>query len=172
MACIILAACGGFKLRGSLDIPNYLRTIYITPDAPYEPFQRELRARLKANDIKVIKEPSENITTLALSSATSNEQSLAVGSSGEVQRYRLSITVSYTLTVKSQNNLRIQQTITRTRDLNRSNNMLLSNESESQSVKNELLSETVSELLRQITVQPQHKESIQQNSPNTSNSPC
>lgn len=162
IACILaitLTACYGFKLRGSLEIPDYLRTVCITPYEPYEPFQRAVRARLKDNDVKILTQPTDDVTILQLSRFTSNdEEVLAIGSSGEVQRYKLSVTVSYTLIVKGPHKMRQQRTITRSRELNRSNNMLLSNEGEEQIVKKELLNEAVNELLRQITARPQHKD--------------
>lgn len=170
--CITLSACGGFKLRGSLNVPSYLKTVYITPNAPYEPLQRELRSRLAYYNVKILHAPSANTTILNLSQVSKDEQPLAVGYSGEVQRYKLSLTASYTLTIVSQNNLRQQQTITRTRELNRSNNMLLSNESEAQTVQKELLHEIVNELLRQITKQPQQCTEPTQCSSDKNNSPC
>lgn len=168
---VSLTACCGFKMRGSLDVPNYLRTICITPNEPYEPFQSELRTRLKQNDIKILVSPTTQTPILELSKFTSSDQVLAYGSSGEVQRYKLSVNVSYTLIVKGKDSLRLQRSITRSRELNRSNNMLLSNEGEAQIVKQELLKEAVSELLRQITARPSNKEPTASSS-TTSDNPC
>lgn len=168
---LALSGCCGFKLRGSLDVPEYLRTVYITPYEPCEPFQNALRARLHENKVHVLSQPNANVTILEISKVTSNDQTLAYGSSGEVQRYKLSLTVSYTLIVRDNNNFRIQRSITRTRELNRTNNLLLSNEGEAQIVKQELLNEAVNELLRQITTRPKHKEAVTNNS-TTVNNPC
>ncbi len=156
--CLSLAGCCGFKMRGDLDIPKYLKTVCITPNEPYDPLQRAVRAQLKANKVKIVSQPTGNVAVLHLNKATSGEEVLAFGSSGEVQRYKLSVYVSYTLTVKGTHNITLQRSITRSRELNRSNNMLLSNEGEAQIVKRELLNETVNEILRQITARPQHKD--------------
>lgn len=152
--CVNLAGCCGFKMRGKLDVPPYLRTVCVTPYEPYEPLQRAVREQLIANKVKIVANPTGNIAVLQLSKPTTSEQVLAVGSSGEVQRYQLSLSVSYTLTRKDANNTNLQRSITRTRELNRSNNMLLSNEGESQIVQRELLNEAVYEILRQITARP------------------
>ncbi len=154
--CANLTGCGGFKMRGALDIPPYLRTVYISPYEPYEPLQRAVRTQLIAHGVKILNAPQANVTVLSLIKPTSNDDVLAVGSSGEVQRYKLSISTGYSLNVP--NNLQLQRSITRTRELNRSNNMLLSNEGEAQIVKRELLNEAVSEILRQITARPQRKD--------------
>ncbi len=151
IVCLTLIGCNEFKLRGSLVIPQYLRTVYISPCEPYEPLQSVLRARLKSNNVKVVNYADANVTTLEVSKPTTKQQVLAYGSSGEVQRYNLTLTVTYTLITKGNNAQRISHTIIRSRELNRSNNMLLSNEGEEQIVKRELLNEAVSEILRQIT---------------------
>lgn len=148
------SCCCGFKLRGSFSVPTYLRTVYVAPYEPYEPLQSELRARLKNNNVKILKQPSDNVTVLDVSRPVFQQQVLAYGSSGEVQRYNLSLTVTYTLIIKGEHPQRTNRTVTRSRELNRSNNMLLSNEGEEQVIKRELLNEAVSEILRQITSQP------------------
>lgn len=158
IVCLTLIGCDGFKLRGSLVVPQYLRTVYISPYEPYEPLQSALRARLKSNNVKVINHADANVTMLEVSRATTKQQVLAYGSSGEVQRYNLTLTVTYTLITKGDNAQRISRTITRSRELNRSNNMLLSNEGEEQIVTRELLNEAVSEILRQITSRPHHND--------------
>jgi outer membrane lipopolysaccharide assembly protein LptE/RlpB len=157
IVCLSLVGCNGFKLRGSFVVPKYLSTLYISPCEPYEPLQSVLRARLKRNNVKVVNYADANVTVLEVSRPTTKQQVLAYGSSGEVQRYNLTLTVTYTLIIKGDNPQRTSRTITRSRELNRSNNMLLSNEGEEQIVKRELLSEAVSEILRQIT-RPQHND--------------
>ncbi len=152
---IFLSGCGGFKMRGALDIPPHLRTVYITPYEPYEPLQRALRTQLLEHKVRIVDHPQDNAATLALNRATSSEEVLAVGSSGEVQRYRLTLSTGFSLRAES---LQLQRSITRTRELNRSNNMLLSNEGEAQIVRRELLNEAVSEILRQITARPRNKD--------------
>lgn len=147
---ITLMGCG-FHLRGSLTIPAYLRTVYIAPYEPYEPLQSMLRMRLKNNNVKILTSPNAKVTMLEISKPSTSQQVLAYGSSGEVQRYKLSVTVSYTLNIRGDKSQQIHRTIVRSRELNRSNNMLLSNEGEEQLVKKELLGEVVSEILRQIT---------------------
>lgn len=170
--CFLTLIGCGFKLRGSLVIPNYLRTVYITPYQPYEPLQSELRARLKNNHVKIIRHNDPKVTCLEISKPSIDEQVLAYGSSGEVQRYRLSLTVSYTLITRGQKPIHLQRTITKSRELNRSNNMLLSNEGEEQVVKNELLREAVGEILRQITSQNQDSYNQASSSLTTDDNPC
>lgn len=158
LMAVSISACCGFKMRGALDVPDYLRTVCICPNEPYEPFQSALRKQLKQNDVKIVVQPNPNVAVLEISKFTSTDQVLAYGSSGEAQRYKLSVNVSYTLIIKGKDDLRLERSITRSRELNRTNNLLLSNEGEAQIVKKELLNEAVNELLRQITARPLHKD--------------
>lgn len=148
IVCLLLAGCGGFQLRGAQTIPSDLRVICITPYEPYEPLQRTIRARLAAQRVKIVTDPKSNPTVLHLEKASSSEEILAISSSGEVQRYKLNLNAAYGFTTKS--GVNIQRTVVRSRELSRSNNMLLSNEGEEQIVKRELLNEVAYEILRQI----------------------
>lgn len=161
----------GFKLRGMLTVPSYLKTVYITPVDPYEPFQRELRYRLKRVHINVICYPNDNVTVLEIYSPEFKEEILAYSTSGQVQRSKLTYSIKYRLTTKDASDIDYTNTVMRTRELSKSNNQLLVNESEEQIVRKELLNETVSELLRQITTRPRYKESLQDSSPIDDN-PC
>lgn len=170
--CFLTLIGCGFKLRGSLVIPDYLKTVYISPYQPYEPLQNELRARLRNNHVQILKHDNPKVTRLEISRPASNEQVLAYGSSGEVQRYKLSMSVSYTLITKGQQPIHLHRTIVKSRELNRSNNALLSNEGEEQLVKNELLREVVSEILRQITTISDKPTATTTPSLTTDDNPC
>ena len=170
--CFLTLIGCGFTLRGSLVIPDYLRTVYISPYQPYEPLQSELRARLRNNHVKIIRNNDPKVTCLEVSKPSTNEQVLAYGSSGEVQRYKLSLTVSYTLITRGPKSIHLSRTITKSRELNRSNNMLLSNEGEEQVVRNELLREAVGEILRQITSQNNNEDNSSASSLTTDDYPC
>lgn len=150
--CVFVIGCNGFKLRAAQKLPSNLQTICIVPYEPYEPLQRTLRAHLLAQKVQITRDHSPGIPVLHLNKASTSEEILAVGSSGEVQRYKLSMNASYSLNLNSSGNL--QHTVVRSRELNRSNNMLLSNEGEEQIVKRELLNEVAYEILRQITATP------------------
>lgn len=171
LICVALAACGGFKLRGNLEIPQYLKTVYITPYDPYEPLQVEVRARLRNENVKILDKSAQNVARLELSKPTSGQENLAYGPTGEVQRYRLSVSVAFKFKTYGKDGFELNRTITRTRELNRTSNALLSNEGEEQVVKSELLREVVSELLRQITTRPRYKEA-EPSSSTTVHSPC
>jgi outer membrane lipopolysaccharide assembly protein LptE/RlpB len=166
-----ISACTGFKLRGSLTIPHYLKTVYITPVTPYEPFQRGLRERLRNAGVCIVNKPMPNVTTLELGIPEFKEQILAYSSSGQVQRSKVSYSVHYKLLTANHSEMDAANTVTRMREISKSNNQLLSNDIEEQIVRRELLNETVSELLRQITTRPRFKASIDDSS-TIDDSPC
>lgn len=170
---MLLMLCGcGFKLRGTITIPSYLQTVYITPNDPYEVFQRELRYRLISNKVRIANQPMDGITTLEVSKPEVKEEVLAFGATDQAQRYRLIFTIKYKITAKGADVAQDQRTITRSREITKSNNLLLTNESEEQLVQRELLLEAVTELLRQITTpRPAHKAPVVDSS-TISDNPC
>ena len=165
-----LSACG-FKMRGDLTIPSYLQTVYITPNDPYESFQRELRYRLAKHKVTILKQTSADVTVLEVSKPEITQELLAESTSGQGQRLRLNFTIKYKLTIKDKSFVHEQRSITRSRELSKTNNLLLSDENEEQLVKRELLLETVNELLRQLSTRPVHKESMPGSSTSDDN-PC
>jgi LPS-assembly lipoprotein len=167
---LVLIGCG-FKLRGSFDIPDYLQIVYITPNDPYEAFQRELRYRLAKNKVSVVSQAAPEVTVLEVSKPEVSEQVLADNSSGQPQRYNLIYTIRYKLTTKNKEHNREQRSITRTRALSRTNDKLLSNKNEEQLVQKELMVETVNELLRQLTTRPANNGSELDSSTSDDN-PC
>lgn len=168
---VCLAGCNTFKLRGNYSIPTYLKTVYITPFDPYHPFQRELRYRLKRANVTVVNCPGPNTTMLELGQPAWNEQILAYSSSGQVQRSKLTYSVHYRLVTKDSSDINESRTVSRTRELSKSNNELLTNDIEESIVRKELQNETVGELLRQITTRPRYKASMPDSS-TIDNSPC
>lgn len=172
LLCVGLLGCDGFKLRGYASKNVYLNKLYISPYAPYEPFQRKLRENLKNLNIIIVEAPQANVTRLELASPTTSEQLLAYSSSGEAQRFRLTFSIAYTLIIPGNPPLQKQQTVTRFSELNRSNNMLLSNDSQEQIIKQELLDMAVDELIRQIMIRPAAKEPNSSSSSSSGNNPC
>ena len=164
-----LSGCNGFKLRGNLTIPDYLNTISIIPNDQYDPFQRELRYRLTKHKVKILTTPIAKTTVLYVSKPEVSSQVLAYSSSDQVQRYRLIYTVNYKLSIHGTEP--IQRSINRSREISQTNNLLLTNESEERLIQKELLGESVTELLRQITTRPRNKEPIADSSTNDHN-PC
>jgi len=168
---VILLGCGGFKLRGSYTFPDYLKTVYISPNDPYETFQRELRYRLIKNDVKIVSTPTPEVTVIEVSRPEIQENILAYNASGQGQRYNLAYSIRYKVLAKDPQNSRPQHTITRTRELTRTNDQLLMSKNEEQLVQKELMTETVTELLRQLTTRPLDNGSLLDSSTSDGN-PC
>lgn len=144
----MLSACCGFKLRGSYTIPNYLKRVHICPYEPYEELQREVITTLEKNNVIIVCDPDTKASTLNLSKPTVSEESLAIGPDSQVTRYKYNIAVTYTLATKDAS---YSKTISRSREITRSNSQMLSNQSEVQKVHKELIRELAMEIMRQIT---------------------
>jgi len=167
---IVSSAGCGFKQRGSFQIPSYLTAVYIYPNDPYEFLQRELRQQLLKNKITIVNQPTAESATLEVSAPIFNKQILARGPSGQVQRFRLSMSTNYKIITKDKQHSTENRSIVRSREVSITNDHLLSNENSEQIIRKELLTETVNELLRQFT-RPLHKAAVLDSSSADKN-PC
>lgn len=160
----------GFRQRGSYQIPDYLKVVCIEPNDPYEFLQRELRYQLAKSNIKVVDKPTPEAAILKISEPIVNKQILARGSSGQVQRFSLSMSTQYILSTQDQKYSTESRAIIRSREVSITNDKLLPNENAEQIIRKELLTETINELLRQFS-RPLHKAS-ELDSPKVDNNPC
>lgn len=148
----ITTGCG-FQLRGSFTIPKYLQNIYITPDDPYEPFQKGLCRALRQNNVQVVSKVGKNIAVLALTSPNFSESILAFNANGQAQMFRLAIYLQYRVTYNNKV-LRPFTTIQYSRDFTLAPNQLLSGDNERRTIKDALYQEAITMLLRQLATIP------------------
>jgi len=148
----ITTGCG-FQLRGSFVFPKYLQNIYITPDDPYEPFQKGLCRALKQNNIQVVSEVNKNNVVLELTHPDFSESILAFNANGQAQIFRLAIYLQYQVNYNNKV-LRPSTTIQYSRDFSLAPNQLLSGDNERRTIKDALYQEAINMLLRQLSTLP------------------
>jgi LPS-assembly lipoprotein len=146
----IITGCG-FHLRGAVQFPTWLHSVYITPDDPYEPLQRNIHRIFENNKITIVTEINKETAVQELTTPTFTESILALNANGQPQRFRLAITVQYKLTYDNKV-LCPTTVIQRTRDFTISPMQILSSENERRLIKDELLQEVTSQLLRQLSI--------------------
>ena len=147
---LCIAGCG-FQLRGVVPLPKDLHTLSIKPDDPYEPFQRELRRNLVKNKVNVLGSDTKlQHNVLVLTKQSINDEVIGYSPSGQPQKIRVIYTVGYKLLDNKGNTLIENNTLSRSRELNRNTQVLLSSNRERQNIIRELNNEVVHALLRQL----------------------
>lgn len=143
-----IAGCG-FHLRGAVSFPTWLKTVYITPDDPYEPLQKTVRRTLERNKITLVTEINKETAVLELTTPDFTESILALNAMGQSQRFKLTISFQYKLSYAG-NLLRPLTTIQSSRDFTLAPGQILSGDNERRLIKDELLQEATSQLFRQL----------------------
>jgi len=154
MALLCLMSCG-FHLRSAFNIPPELKILKITPNQPYEPFQRVLRKTLIQNGIMIVDcEPGENATTpytLQLLSINFVERPVAYGSDVQVNRATLQLNVTYEIVDAKCCIVIPKRCIQVERDLSIVPNSVLGTEHERANVQAELYQDAATLLIRQLS---------------------
>jgi len=156
----LLTGCG-FHLRGAFSIPESLQTLQILPNQPYDIFQRTLKQFLKSNNITIV-DPcitkTTNIPTLTILSQAFAERTLAYGSNGLPNRAVLELKISYQLTNPQGKRLGTNTLVTVERELTLNPNAVLGTDNERTYLQAELYRDAASQLVRQLSMIPDHEE--------------
>lgn len=99
LAVVALLAGCGFRLAGSLPLPQALQRVYLDLEQPYRvsdaPLEIALRERLVQRGAKVVSKSEKADTRLRLWNLTERREALSIGPDGKALEYRLLITVDY-----------------------------------------------------------------------------
>lgn len=150
-----LAGCG-FHLRGNVCIPGPLQTLAISPDAPFDPFQRILRRTLKDNQVQVVElcaiQNDCRANILCLLEQKFSERNIAFGSDVQVNRVLLQFKVKYQITDHEGNIIVDCNTLQVERELTINPNAVLGTDHDRQRVQNELYNDAAVQLIRQLSL--------------------
>lgn len=91
---LIIASCG-FKLRGSLDLPPQLQTLYVKSSNPYGDVTKEFTNRLQASGVTVVNTQQDALLTVDILNSSFSSHNTTIGGSEQSQQYTLNYTMNY-----------------------------------------------------------------------------
>ncbi len=158
-----LGGCG-FQLRGDLCIPKAFQILSISPDQPFDAFQRVLRHILRANQVQLI-ECSECLASretqtldkscpgniLCVINQNFSERNIAFGSDVQVNRVLLQFKVEYQITDRKGNVILDCNTLQVERELTINPSAVLGTDHDRVRVQNELYNDAALQLIRQLS---------------------
>jgi LPS-assembly lipoprotein len=157
----VLSGCG-FHLRGSYNIPAYLKHLQISPAQSMDPFHHMLRRVLASNEVQLIESPASKdaaFSTLHITHQDFQEQALAYGLDGQLNRARLVLKVDYELHCANPKKS-IQGQVRVSRELTIDPQNILASDNERQRLKNDLSIEAASQLVFQLSMQSESASKI------------
>ncbi|CAA2928966.1 LPS assembly lipoprotein LptE [Arsenophonus endosymbiont of Bemisia tabaci] len=87
LALLITAGCG-FRLQGTTQIPEELKTLRLSSGDPYGPLARAIRHQLRLNNVNLIDENLQNVPILKIVGSSENTKTVSIyqyGKSAEKQ---------------------------------------------------------------------------------------
>lgn len=151
---LLLAGCG-FHLKGVFSMPPSLKTLQISPDQPYDDFQRVLKQLLKNNHIQIVEHDRARplpVATLTILSQTFSERTIAYGTNGLPNRAALELKISYQLSNVQGKLLENSSLVTVERELILDPNAILGTDNERGYLQTELYRDAASQLVRQLSM--------------------
>ncbi|GAA5316405.1 MAG: hypothetical protein AseanaTS_16090 [Candidatus Pelagadaptatus aseana] len=93
----LLTACG-WHLRGDLNLPSDLQSLYIDNQSQGNVTEAELNRLIAANDVTVTENRADAQYTITLSNERYERRTISVTSGGEASEYELTYEVDYSIT--------------------------------------------------------------------------
>lgn len=146
LSLLSLSSCG-FELRGRTATPQRYAHLNLSPNTPYDPFQRVLRQSIKGNGIQYT---SHDAPVLSILKYEFSEQPIAYGSDGQVNLSFLKLKVTYELLSPSGSTLVEPSTVEVERDFTQQPNAVLGTDFERQRLQNDLYQDAASQIIRQL----------------------
>lgn len=144
-----LVGCG-FHLRGHEPLPPQLDVLYLETDEPYGPLTKQLQQILTSIGVALAPDATMAPVTLRIIADTYGQQLTAQSSSGQLNTYILTYTLTYQLLDKQGRFLQHVQVITTSRSYTISANQVLGDTAVQTSLQNDMRSDAINQLLNRL----------------------
>lgn len=152
----LLSSCG-FHLRGLVEMPPELDSIYIKGGLPNSQMREILRQKLIASKVNVLESQEESGAVLYILKDEVTRRIASINTAGQPNEYELTYRLSYRLEDGQGKELLAAKTISLLRTYRYDPNNVLSIEEEAFRIKREMARAAVNQMLRQISAGMRHK---------------
>ncbi len=146
----LLSSCG-FHLRGLVELPPELDSIYIEGGLPNSLMRDILRQKLIASKVNVLERQEESGAVLYILKDDVTRRIASINTAGQPNEYELKYQLSYRLADGQGQELLATRTLSQLRTYRYDPNNILSNEEEAFRIKREMARAAVNQMLRQIS---------------------
>ncbi|MGI9293401.1 MAG: LPS assembly lipoprotein LptE [Pseudomonadales bacterium] len=93
---VLLGACG-FHLRGAVDVPESLRTVFVTGDNPHSPIVMDVQRSMRASGVELTSSAQAAPYTVYISKEHEEKRSISVDRQAAAAEFQLRHYVSFEL---------------------------------------------------------------------------
>lgn len=137
---LLLTACG-YHLRGSIDIPDEMKNIYM--EGASSQLHREMKQSLRTSEGELVGVPAQAGMVIKILKDDMQRRVLSLDSQGKATEFELNYTVSYMLLDSSGNVLLEQQDLEINRDFFNSQQDILAKNNEEVVIRDEIYRQAV-----------------------------
>lgn len=148
--CFYLNACG-FHLRGKLDLPASLKSMYLSTQIN-DPFMQQLRHRINDYGIVLTNNAKSAFTQLTIINLSHHSSVSGISSSTNTRQYTLTYQLTFSFTIDNKLILS-KQSIYSSRTLTVDANRILGSDDEEITLKQEMQQDILRQLMAQITAE-------------------
>lgn len=149
LLCVFLLTACGWHLRGSLNLPSDLHSIYIQGASAN--LHQALSQQLQASNITVTQSASNAQYTLAIANERQDRRTAALGSDALAAQYEFISSADFEFRTPSGDLLGMPDKVQITRSVNFDASQVLGSASESELVKREMTRDLASQIIRRLS---------------------
>ncbi len=158
-ASLLVQSCG-FHLRGLVEMPPELKSIYIEGGLPNSQMREILRQKLIGSQVNVLERQEESGAVLRILRDETSRRIASVNAAGQPNEYELKYVLSYRLEDGRGRALLAPREIRLLRTYRYDPNNILSVAEEARRIKGEMARSAVNQMLRQISAGMRQRASV------------
>ncbi|MSP28836.1 MAG: hypothetical protein EXR80_10740 [Methylococcales bacterium] len=147
LTLLLLTACG-YHLRGALELPSEMKSIYI--EGASAPLAEQFRKAFAASQVQLVSSRAAASTILTISNEDNLKNAASLGASGRANQYNLEYRLNYEITDVNNVQLVKSQPITIRRDYFNDQQLILGKDNEEVVIRNEMVQQAVRTMINQV----------------------
>ena len=147
-----MTACG-FRLRGSIEVPDILRQTHIAGTAAFSELNQELKRVLQRSGSKVLSQPGNAKSIITISGEKFRRRVLTVDAQGRASEYELQYRYNFSIRNADGEIIVRDQTIDLTRDYQFDPNNVLAKDAEEAQIRTDMVKFSVRQMMRRVDSQ-------------------
>lgn len=149
LLCVVLflTACG-YHLRGELDLPDNMKTVYI--DGASDGLRNQFKAAMLNSQVKVVNAKADAGTLIKVSDEETAKRALSLGSSGYANQYGLEYRFVYEVQDGKGKIIVPSQPVEIRREYFNNQQLILGKDNEEIVIQNEMYQQAVRTMINQI----------------------
>lgn len=144
---LFLTACG-YHLRGELDLPDNMKTVYI--DGASDGLRNQFKAAMLNSQVKVVNAKADAGTLIKVSDEETAKRALSLGSSGYANQYGLEYRFTYEVQDGKGKIIVPSQPVEIRREYFNNQQLILGKDNEEIVIQNEMYQQAVRTMINQI----------------------